>query len=299
MVRWGWRWADAPFRTRTSLEIGSVFAAFRPHFLAEIMAKPDPVPVFVEVGARALPSVPAATEQDKPQLMDWVDEFLCDREIRPNTKKAYQRQLRSFQVWCEFKHWPEIDEADLRNYKTYLKTKLTKSGKVGLTPASINQALATLQSFFKWLSTKRYVVYNPTLNIEKVAADPIATKDMELEAVRQLADGLEHRGQLEPLSIRDTAIFELLKHGLRGEEVSKLNVSDYAESSVRIADAKWSSDGSVPLAPDACKAIESYLGWCGQQGLETVPSAPLFKSLSNRSYGKRMAYRGIYNLIRD
>ena len=34
------------------------------------MAKPDPVPTFIEVGARALPSVPAATAQDKPVQMD-------------------------------------------------------------------------------------------------------------------------------------------------------------------------------------------------------------------------------------
>ena len=289
----------ARFRIRTSLEIGSVFAAASPYLLAEIMAKPDPVPVFVEVGARALPSVPAATEQDKPQPMDWVDEFLCDREIRPNTKKAYQRQLRSFQVWCEFKHWPEIDEADLRNYKAHLKTKLTKSGKVGLTPASINQALATLQSFFKWLSTKRYVIYNPTLNIEKVAADPIATKDMELEAVRQLADGLEHRGQLEPLSIRDTAIFELLKHGLRATEVSNLNVGNYNGQSIQVSGAKWRSDGTVPLAPNARLTLDSYLSWCLEKGFDTADGEPLFRSLSRNGYGKRLGYWGIYELVKD
>ncbi|MEO0504013.1 MAG: hypothetical protein AAFZ14_11865, partial [Pseudomonadota bacterium] len=50
--------------------------------------------------------------------------------------------------------------------------KPTKSGKVGLSPASVNQAIATLQSFFKWLATKRYITYNPTLNIEKVPAAP-------------------------------------------------------------------------------------------------------------------------------
>ncbi len=105
-------------------------------------------------------------------------------------------------------------------------------------------------------------------------------KDIDVSLVHRLAEGLEYRGNLY---VRDTAIFELLKHGLRAEEVSKLNVSDYGDRTVRIADAKWGNDGTVPLAPEACRAIESYLGWCVQQGFDTSAAAPLFKSLSNRS----------------
>ena len=118
------------------------------------MAKPDPVPTFIEVGALAKASQSAKVVRDEPVKVDWVDEFLGDREIRPNTKKAYLRQLRGFQLWCEFTHWVEISDADVSRYKAHLKNKPTKSGKVGLSPASVNQAIATLQSFYKWLTTK-------------------------------------------------------------------------------------------------------------------------------------------------
>ncbi|MEO0771293.1 MAG: phage integrase N-terminal SAM-like domain-containing protein, partial [Cyanobacteria bacterium J06649_4] len=130
------------------------------------MAKPDPTPTFVETGVLVKPLVAVKAISEKSVEMDWVDEFLGDREIRPNTKKAYLRQLRGFQVWCEFKHWGKITDSDVSRYKAHLKSKPTKSGKVGLSPASVNQAIATLQSFFKWLATKRYLTYNPTLNIE-------------------------------------------------------------------------------------------------------------------------------------
>ena len=263
------------------------------------MAKPDPVPTFIEVGSLAKPSEVAEPLRDEPVKGDWVDEFLGDREIRPNTKKAYLRQLRGFQVWCEFKHWGEINEADVSRYKAYLKNKPTKSGKVGLSPASVNQAIATLQSFFKWLATKRYVAYNPTLNVEKVPAAPTATKDMEVAAVRQLADGLEFRGQREQLSIRDTAIFELLKHGLRATEVSKLNIGDYDGQAVQVSDAKWRSDGTVPLSPSARQALDSYLGWCVRQGFDTGSDEPMFRSLSRNGYGNRLGYWGIYEMVKD
>jgi integrase/recombinase XerD len=259
------------------------------------MAKPDPIPSFIEITSSALEA--KTTVAVPTNGLDWVDQFLSDREIRPNTKRAYLRHLRQFQIWMEYKHWPDVTEADITRYKLYLKNKSGNTAdNPGLSPASINQVLATLQSFFKWLATKRYIILNPTLTVERAKADPIEVKDIDVSIVQKLAKGLSFRGEMY---FRDTAIFELLKHGLRAEEVSSLNVSDYGDRTVKIADAKWGSDGTVPLAPDACQAIESYLGWCIQQGFNTSAQAPLFKSLSNRSYGKRMAYRGIYNLIRD
>ncbi|MGB7251199.1 MAG: hypothetical protein WBC73_19855, partial [Phormidesmis sp.] len=54
---------------------GAFSRRFDPVFSAEIMAKPDPIPTFIEVGALAKPLVPAVGEQDKPVQMDWVDEF--------------------------------------------------------------------------------------------------------------------------------------------------------------------------------------------------------------------------------
>ena len=278
---------------------GAVLWGFVPDFSAGLMAKPDPIPTFIEVGSLAQSSEPSETAQENPVEMDWVDEFLCDREIRPNTKKAYVRQLRGFQVWCEFKHWGEIDDVDIRKYKAHLKSQPTKSGKIGLSPASINQALATIHSFYKWLTAKRYIVYNPTLNVEKVPPDPIETKDMEITAVRQLADGLDYRGQRESLSIRDTAIFELLKHGLRATEVSNLNIGDYNGQAIQVTGAKWRSDGAVPLSPKARQALESYLGWCVQKGFDTGSGEPLFRSLSRNGYGNRLGYWGVYEMVKD
>ena len=263
------------------------------------MAKPDPVPTFIEVGALAKPSVATESETAKPLEGDWVDEFLCDREIRSNTKKAYLRQLRGFQIWCKFKHWDEVSDIDIRDYKAHLKDKPTKSGKVGLSAASINQAIATLQSFFKWLTTKRYVTYNPMLNIEKVPDTPSEPKDMEVAAVRQLAEGLEYRGQREQLSVRDEAIFEVLKHGLRAEEVSKLDTDDYKKQGIRIIDAKWGSDGWVPLSPKARYKLDRYLDWCVEQGFDIGPGQPLFRNLSRNGYGNRLGYWGIYEMIKD
>ena len=64
-------------------------------------------------------------------------------------------------------------------------------------------------------------------------------------------------------------------------------------------DAKWGSDGQVPLAPNACFAIEHYISWAKEQGFDTSDDEPLFRSLSNRNYGDRLSYQAVYNLVKD
>jgi len=122
---------------------------------------------------------------------------------------------------------------------------------------------------------------------------------MEAAAVHQLAEGLEYRGQRESLSSRDTAIFELLKHGLRATEVSNLNVGDYNGQAIQVSGAKWRSYGAVPLSPKARQALDGYLGWCLHKGFDTASHEPLFRSLSRNGYGKRLGYWGIYEMVKD
>jgi integrase/recombinase XerD len=79
------------------------------------MAKPDPIPNFIEISSSFQSE--KTTVGIKADELDWVDQFLSDREIRPNTKRAYLRHLRQFQIWMEYKHWPEITEADITRYQ--------------------------------------------------------------------------------------------------------------------------------------------------------------------------------------
>ena len=258
------------------------------------MAKSDPQPTFIEFqdGRPKEPVAPQVTHEP-----DWVDRFLEDRELRPSTKKTYTRQLRQFQRWLAGKGWPDVTEQDLTRYKTYLKTT-PKSNSIDetLSPASINQALASIQSFFKWLTAKRLILYNPALSLEKVTDAPSQVKDLEVSIIQTLEEVLPFRGERYN---RVRAIFELLKHGLRANEVAARNVSDYGNQSITIQGAKWGSDGVVPLSAQACGALDSYLGWCLSEGFDTSADAPLFISLSNRNRGQRMGYKGVYNCIKD
>lgn len=264
------------------------------------MAKPDPIPRFVEVSPPGTSIAPAESVTESvagavSALPDWVDQFLSDREIRPNTRKMYEWQLRRFQRWLQHKPWQEVTESDINGYKNCLETKPTKHGQ-GLKPASINQALASIRSFYEWLYHRRYITFNPALTIELVVLSEPKLKNLRASIVHELGEGLSLRGQL---SVRDAAIVWVLKHGLSAAEVGTLNIDDYRQRALQVERTKGASDGLVPLSPNACCAVESYLEWCLEEGLDMSSNKPLFRSQSNRNYGARMSYRAIYNLIKD
>ena len=254
------------------------------------MPRQMPKPQFIEVG-RSLEQPPAP-----PVDLQWqrVEEFLRVRELAANTKKAYERQLRQFDKWMQ-KPWQAVSHRDIDRYKQHLKESNSKRGGP-LSPGTINQALNTLKSFFKWLTVKDYVTRNPTLTVEQVKEPPKAPADLAPVEVEALFDAMSFRGESV---VRDLAILHALDHGLRANEVSNLDIGDYDRRRFDVKDAKWGSDGKVPLKPEAVAAIDSYLTWLIQQGFLTTKESPLFVSLSNNSRGRRLGYSGIYDLVKD
>ncbi|MEO0646324.1 MAG: tyrosine-type recombinase/integrase [Cyanobacteria bacterium J06650_10] len=254
------------------------------------MLREMPAPKFIEVGSKQVQS-PAP-----PTALNWqrVEEFLRVRELAVNTKKAYERQLRQFDDWMQ-KPWQAVSHRDIDRYKQYLKGLPSKRGGT-LSPGSINQAINTLKSFFKWLTVKDYIMRNPTLTIEQMKEPPKAPSDLEPVEVEALFDALNFRGESV---VRDLAILHVLAHGLRASEVSKLNVGDYDGRRLDVKDAKWGSDGKVPLKPEAVMALDGYIGWMVRQGIPITKESPLFVSLSNNSKWKRLGYSGVYDLVKD
>jgi integrase/recombinase XerD len=250
-----------------------------------------PVPALRSHGAKQSP-------QSQPALADlrWsrVEEFLRSRELRPNTRKAYEREFKAFLGWTE-KGWQDITARDLDRYKEYLKA--LPSGRGGKrSPATINLSLSALQSIFKWLCARDYIGKDPMMLIGKPKSDPVVSNEWSAEEVKRLFAATTQRGETEP---RDRALLWLLLHGLRAREVEGLNVGDFDGKRVNIREAKDGSVGQVPLLPEAVETLEVYLHLrrCWSEAVE--PESPLFLSESNNSKDQRLSYWGIYKVVKD
>jgi integrase/recombinase XerD len=236
------------------------------------------------------------SSQSTPADFRWsrVEEFLRSRELRPNTRKAYEREFKAFLEWTE-KGWQDITARDIDRYKMYLKSLPSKRGGQRKA-ATINLSLSALQSIFKWLCARDYIGKDPMMLIEKPKSDPIVPKEWSPDEVKALFEATTQRGETEP---RDRALLWVLLHGLRARELEALNVGDFDGVRVNIREAKDDSVGQVPLLPEAVETLEVYLNFRSCWGEVVEPESPLFLSESNNSKGDRLGYWGIYNVVKE
>ena len=217
-----------------------------------------------------------------------VDEFIASRSLQPKSRKAYQADLRIFMDWCNLP-WVDVSRRKVTQFKTFL----LKEKELAL--SSVNRVLRTLKSFYRWMLLSEYVTTDPTIGIQQERLpDPVA-KDLEDDEVLQIYEAIA----LSKVMLRDRALFSVLLHGLRAEEVCRLNVEDYVNGELVIKEAKWDSKGEVPLKKFGIQDLDAYFCWRKEKEGELSKESPLFVSCSNRSQGMRLTYWGIRHVMDD
>jgi len=212
-----------------------------------------------------------------------VDEFLASRSLQPKSRKAYQADLRIFMDWCNLA-WLDVSRRKVTQFKTFL----LKERELAL--SSVNRVLRTLKSFYRWMLLSEYVTDDPTIGIQQERLpDPVA-KDLEDEEVLRIYQAIA----LSKIMLRDRALFSVLLHGLRAEEVCRLNVEDYVNGELVIKEAKWDSKGEVPLTKLGIQDLDAYLLWRREQEGELSNESPLFVSYSNRSQAAILIMERVY-----
>jgi integrase/recombinase XerD len=243
------------------------------------------IPILEIFPANPKPSTVTVEDEGAPQTK--IDQFLKSKALAAKTQKEYRRELLRFLSWAN-KEWADITSQDIAEFKFQLQQR-------GLSAASVAQVIAALKSFFRWMVDSHYLVENPTLAVRTPSPpEPQAQHFSETEMTALWA-ALEFRGDTE---VRDRAILSVLEHGLRVDEVSQLNVGDFDGQRITIRKAKRDSVGQVPLVSEAAIAVQAYLEERRQEG-DLNPESPMFLSTSHNSRGKRLGYRGIYDLIKD
>jgi integrase/recombinase XerD len=250
---------------------------------------PDPViiPSSTQIARSASPTSVVTPSQPPTDLrQSRVDEFLMARSLSDNSKKAYQQDLQRFMDWTQTA-WAAVTPRQVALFKDDLLEEKF------LAPATVNRVLTTLKNFYGWMVDSEYVAKNPTKTIDLLELESPEAQDLseaELASIYQVAAGSNY-------CERNTALVSILLHGLRAAEVSALNLEDYDGTRLHVRKAKSDSKGYVPLKEKARIDLDAYLEWRSQQGEELQPASPLFISRSRRSFGKRLTYWGIRDVV--
>lgn len=172
-----------------------------------------------------------------------VDDFLSQR---PRSAKTYGQVLQEA-AFVIHKPIEDFTHEDVVDYRNALQDMM---------PNTVKKKMAALRSFFKYLSERRIRTDNPMWGISTVKVDAKASaRFLDMEEQRKLIAGIT--------DTRDRAVIWVLLHGLRLEEVERLNVEDWQQGLITPGVLRVTGKGgkvrAVPLEPLARDALDDYL----------------------------------------
>ncbi len=179
--------------------------------------------------------------------------WLAKQPLSDRSRRAYSDQVRNYLTWLEARGSgdealtePAARDSSVRDYKRWLKRERK------LAPASVNQALASIDALYR----SRHVAA-PLVQREQLPG--LAPRALNPQEQRRLMRAIERCGVS-----RDRAVTIMLLHtGLRLSELAALAVDDVQVSprkgSVLVRSGKGDRQRSVPLNSICREAISAWL----------------------------------------
>ena len=221
-------------------------------------------------------------------IVEAVEAFLSECDIRANSKNVYRRGLLNFFRWVEQtgRVIKELTRADILAFKeTLLQThsNLTIAGY-----------MVALRRFYEWAEGNKLYP-----NIARGVKSPKRKNAYLKEHLRE--NQIHQLLQYFEGNPRDYAIVNLLlRTGLRCIEVTRLNIEDICYKGGQRILRVWGKgrderDAFVVLTDKAYEPIKEYLETRGS----TTLKEPLFVSTSNRNQNGRLTTRTISKICKE
>ena len=217
-------------------------------------------------------------------------QFIAYLDAKPKTVQTYTRALRQFANWTSANGIQRPTFEDIKAYRE----ELMQTHK----PTTVQAYIFTVRRFFEW--TESVGLYpNVAGKIKGARIDREHKKDyLTSEQVKAVMQGID-RTTLQ--GKRNYAIVALMiTGGLRDIEVARATVEDLRTSgnnTVLFLQGKGRDEKTdyVIIPEQTERAIREYLRERGK----TMPTDPLFTSLSNNSTGKAMTTRSISEVAKQ
>jgi len=194
----------------------------------------------------------------RPLAEEFLTHLHVERRFRPNSIRAYDRDLHTFLRFLEERsHPPTVESVTpelLREYMSWL------SGRE-LGAATLRRRFHGLRSFWAYLCDWHEVARNPFRRISLPRPPHRSPVFLTREEVGALLAATEST-RFVVRGIRDHAVLTLLVcTGLRRQEVLDLQLPDVdlREAVLRVRNGKGGRARIVPLLPDAIAALRDWL----------------------------------------
>lgn len=220
-----------------------------------------------------------------PTFIDFIE---VERGMSRNTIQSYKRDIEKFASYAERinKDVSSVTREDIVNFMMELKDK-------GLSATSIARNLASLKTFWKFLSAEQCVRENPASVVETPKIWKNIPDVLNKDEVEKLLDAPSHKGWM---GMRDKAILELMyATGLRVSEVKDLKKSNVnLEANFVKCHGKGGKERIVPLGKFAQKAVREYIDKHRSKLAAKTSDEHLFLS----RFGKMISRQSLWKMIR-
>lgn len=222
-------------------------------------------------------------------LADYLAYLEVERGLAQNTVLSYERDLKKF---IDF-----LDKGGIKDYKLVTRqqiiTYLLKLQEEKMAPASVSRNLASIRSFFSYLSLENFLDQDPSSDLDSPKLSKKLPKVITIEEIEKL---LNEPDLSDKFGIRDRAMLELLYgSGLRVSELITLELEDVnLDLGFLQCEGKGSKERIVPLGKMAMDYIRRYL----ETSRPKLVKNNLQRSLFVNFHGKPMTRQGFWKIIK-
>ena len=211
-----------------------------------------------------------------------------DKRLSLNTLQSYRRDIEQFITY--------LSEMKVNNIATTNKTTviayLLHLQKKGRATSTISRNLASIRSFYQYLTKNLIISQDPTEElespkVEKKLPQILSTKEVELLLDQPKCDDLK--------GFRDKAMLELLyATGIRVSELICLNISDINLEMGFIRCNKGTRERMIPVGSISITALNEYLAKSRSLLIQRSDEKALFVNVN----GKRLTRQGFWKIIK-
>ncbi|MEP7001451.1 MAG: tyrosine recombinase XerC [bacterium] len=231
-----------------------------------------------------------------PDVQEYLRHLAKERDVSPNTVKAYERDLHEFveflggyygiDAWS----WEGVDRLAMRGFLAHLSRR-------GVGKRTMARTLSGVRSFYRWMHRNEMVDANPARAVGAPKLDkylPGYLDRPQIDLLFQMAETRAMEGNFA--DVRNLAILELFySTGMRLSELQGLSRGDLDLVSQQVkVRGKGRKERIVPIGDHAVLALRNYeskrdelLRSIGPKG----ERAPYFLARTGKRIGPRMVQK--------
>jgi len=222
-------------------------------------------------------------------VLHFLDFLKNDKRLSLNTLQSYKRDIEQYITYLKDMKIQNIANTN----KTTVIAYLLHLQKKGRATSTISRNLASIRSFYQYLTKKGIISQDPTENlespkVEKKLPQILSTKEVELLLEQPKCDDLK--------GYRDKAMLELLyATGIRVSELISLDLDDVILEMQYIRCNKGARERIVPIGSVSVNALQEYLTKSRNLLIQRPDEKALFVNVN----GKRLTRQGFWKIIKQ